>query len=144
MEQIKLKKKIFLQKIPFKFPFDFWKFENLTDLFSFDRKMMRSYNVWPLDRVDIKLSLFTILIFIIPGVSIVDAVTSEKGFKSLSIPFKYIYCFNNKSDMLKLTFCVLELINFHLLIVNNFTFFIKQDKLKILMNDLMDAWTKSK
>lgn len=46
--------------------------------------------------------------------------------------------------MLKLTFCVLELINFHLFIVNYFTFFIKQDKLKILLSEIREAWFKSK
>lgn len=75
MEQIKSKKKIFLQKNRFKFSFDICKPENLTEILSFDRKMMCLYNVWPLDRVDIKFSLITILIGVIPGVSIVDVVS---------------------------------------------------------------------
>lgn len=62
---------LILEKIRTKLSLILQKFENTTEILSYDRELMSRYNIWPIDRFDIKFMLFIILAMLIPSVSII-------------------------------------------------------------------------
>lgn len=62
---------LILEKIRTKLSLILQKFENTTEILSYDRELMSRYNIWPIDRFDTKFMLFIILAMLIPSVSII-------------------------------------------------------------------------